>query len=75
MHNIVDSDSGMYDWIKSLVETGDAKVFLLFLFFITFGGIVLYVYANRKRSQRFESYKNIPFDDDDVGHHKDTDNE
>ncbi len=65
----------MYDWIKSLVESGDAKVFLLLLFFITFVGIIWYVYANRKRSQRFESYKNIPFDDDDVKHHKDTYNE
>ena len=65
----------MYDWIKSLVHSGDAKVFLLFLFFLTFGGIIFYVYANRKRSKRLESYKNIPLEDDDVGHRKDTDNE
>jgi cbb3-type cytochrome oxidase subunit 3 len=48
---------------------------LLFWFFLTFAGIVWYVYANRKRGNRFESYKNMPFDDDDVSHHKDTDNE
>ncbi|MGD8407007.1 MAG: cbb3-type cytochrome c oxidase subunit 3 [Thiohalophilus sp.] len=65
----------MYDWIKSAVHSGDAKVFLLFLFFFTFGGIVFYVYASRKRSSRFESYKNIPLEDDDLVHRKDTDNE
>lgn len=65
----------MYDWIKSMVHSGDAKTFLLFLFFFTFVGIILYVYANRKRGRRLESYKNIPFEDDDVAHRKDTDNE
>ncbi|MFO8025137.1 cbb3-type cytochrome c oxidase subunit 3 [Thiohalophilus sp.] len=65
----------MYDWIKSMVYSGDAKTFLLLLFFITFVGIILYVFTNRKRSRRLESYKNIPFEDDDVGHRKDTDNE
>lgn len=63
----------MYEWMKALVNTSDAKTFLLILFFATFLGIIIYVYANRKRSQRFESYKNIPLDDDDVDHHKEAD--
>jgi len=58
-----------------MVHEGHAATFLLFWFFLTFAGIVWYVYANRKRGNRFESYKNMPFDDDDVSHHKDTDNE
>ena len=65
----------MYDWITSLVSSGSARAILLVVFFITFIGIVLYVYANRKRSSRLESYKNIPLEDDDVVHRKDTDNE
>ena len=65
----------MFDWIRSVVHSGDAKTFLLLLFFFTFIGIIVYVYASRKRSRRLESYKNIPFEDDDVAHRKDTDNE
>lgn len=65
----------MYDWLTSLVSSGSARTVLLIVFFITFIGIVLYVYANRKRSSRLESYKNIPLEDDDVVHRKDTDNE
>jgi cbb3-type cytochrome oxidase subunit 3 len=65
----------MFDWIKSVADSGDAKTFLLLLFFVTFVGIILYVFTNRKRSRRLESYKNIPLEDDDVVHRKDTDNE
>jgi len=51
------------------------KPFALVLFFVTFVLIILYVYTNKKRSKRFESYKNIPFQDDDSNHHKDIENE
>lgn len=55
-----------------------SKPFALVLFFVTFIGIVLYVYANRKRGERLESYKNIPLEDDDadrIPHHKEKDDE
>jgi cbb3-type cytochrome oxidase subunit 3 len=56
----------------------NTKPFALVLFFITFVLIVLYVYSNKKRSDRLESYKNIPLEDDDakgVSHHKEKDDE
>ena len=43
----------------------NTKPLALLLFFVTFIGIILYVYGNRKRSKRFESYKDIPLQDDD----------
>ncbi len=49
----------------------NTKPFVLVLFFITFVGIILYIYTGKKRSQRLESYKNIPLEDDEHDHHKD----
>jgi cbb3-type cytochrome oxidase subunit 3 len=63
------------DWVKASFDSGDAKTFLLILFFSTFVGIVLYVYSNKNRSRRLESYKNIPLEDDDVNHRKEKDHE
>jgi len=37
----------------------------LIVFFTAFVGIILYVYTGKKRKQRLESYKDIPFMDDD----------
>ncbi len=42
----------------------NTKPFVLVLFFVTFVGIILYVYTGNRRKQRLESYKNIPLDDD-----------
>ena len=36
-------------------------------FFITFIGIVIYVYGNKKRGKRLESYRDSPFLDDQEG--------
>ena len=43
----------------------NTKPFVLVLFFITFVGIILYVYTGKNRSKRLESYKNIPLTDED----------
>ncbi|MFI9654656.1 cbb3-type cytochrome c oxidase subunit 3 [Guyparkeria sp. GHLCS8-2] len=43
----------------------NSKPLALVLFFVTFVGIVVYVYSGKKRKQRLESYKDIPFLDDD----------
>ncbi|MFP4251809.1 MAG: cbb3-type cytochrome oxidase subunit 3 [Guyparkeria sp.] len=43
----------------------NSKPLALILFFSTFVGIILYVYTGKKRKQRLESYKDIPFMDDD----------
>lgn len=50
-------------WLSDL---GNSKVLALLIFFFTFVGIVLYVYSNRQRSERLESYKFLPLQDDDA---------
>ena len=60
----------MFDWLHWFTHMENSKPFALVLFFITFAGIVWYVYSNKKRSARFESYKNIPLNDDE--HEQDT---
>lgn len=52
----------MFEWFTHMENT---KPFALVLFLITFIGIVLYVYSNKQRSDRYESYKNIPLTDDE----------
>ncbi|MFN2380935.1 MAG: cbb3-type cytochrome oxidase subunit 3 [Guyparkeria sp.] len=43
----------------------NSKPLALILFFSTFVGIIVYVYTGKRRKQRLESYKDIPFMDDD----------
>lgn len=53
--------SEIWNWMGDL---GNSKVLSLLIFFTTFISIVLYVYTGKKRKERLESYKNIPFLDD-----------
>ena len=55
----------MFDWLSWFTHMENTKPFVLVLFSITFVLILLYVFTNRNRSKRLESYKNIPFQDDD----------
>jgi cbb3-type cytochrome oxidase subunit 3 len=48
-------------WITDLANS---KVTALLIFFTLFSGMLLYVYSDKKRGERLESYKNIPLDDD-----------
>lgn len=57
----------MSEWFKWFTNMEHTKPLALVLFFIVFIGIVLYVYTDKKRSDRLESYKNIPLTDDDEG--------
>ncbi len=59
------------DW---LAQPQNAKSLGLVIFFVTFCLIVLWVYGNRKRGERLEEHKNIPFLDDDVDEAKDKSN-
>ncbi|MCB1877139.1 MAG: cbb3-type cytochrome c oxidase subunit 3 [Chromatiales bacterium] len=43
----------------------NSKVFALVLFFTLYCAILIWVYTGRKRKQRLESYKYIPFQDED----------
>jgi cbb3-type cytochrome oxidase subunit 3 len=55
----------MFDWLSWFTRMENTKPFVLVLFTITFVAIIVYVFTNRNRSKRLESYKNIPFDDED----------
>jgi cbb3-type cytochrome oxidase subunit 3 len=52
----------MLEWLSSMENT---KPLALVIFFVLFVGILLYVFTGKKRGERLESYKNIPFLDDD----------
>ena len=57
-----------------LADLQNAKITGLLIFFITFCLIVLWVYGNRRRGERLEEHKHIPFLDDDVDEAKDKSN-
>lgn len=52
--------------IAWLANPSNAKSLALVIFFVTFVGIVLWVYGSKQRGKKLESYKNIPFLDDDA---------
>ena len=52
------------EWLLWFSKPENTKPVALIIFVVTFVGILLYVYGNRKRSQRLESYRNIPFADE-----------
>lgn len=63
----------MFEWLSQMENT---KPLALVIFFVTFVGILLYVFTGKKRAKRLESYKNIPFlDDDEVGDKRDKDSD
>lgn len=51
----------MLEW---LAEARNAKSLGLLIFFITFCLIVLWVYGSKKRGEKLEEHKNIPFLDE-----------
>ena len=51
--------------LEWFTDMGNTKPFALVLFFVTFIAIIVYVYFGKARSKRLESYKHIPFQDDD----------
>jgi len=55
----------MFDWLSWFTHMENTKPFVLVLFTITFVLILIYVFTNRNRGKRLESYKNIPFQDDE----------
>lgn len=65
----------MFEWLTWFTHMENTKPFALVLFFVTFVLIILYIFTGKKRSQRLESYKNIPLDDERPVAPKDTENE
>ena len=53
------------DFLTWIMDIGNSQTVALLIFFSVFVGIVFYVYANRKRSERLESYRFTPFLDED----------
>ena len=56
----------MGELVSWVMDIKNSKIAALLIFFITFVGILLYVYGSKSRSERLESYRNIPFLDDGV---------
>lgn len=53
------------EWILWFSKPENTKPLALIIFFVTFVGIVLYVYGgSKKRGEKLESYRDIPFLDD-----------
>lgn len=55
----------MIEMLQWLGRLENSKIVALLIFFVTFCGILLYVFTGKKRKQRLESYKYIPFADED----------
>ena len=55
----------MPEWLMWFTRMENSKIVALLLFFFTFCGILIYVFTGKKRSRRLESYKYIPFQDDE----------
>ena len=55
----------MPEWLHWFGQFENSKIVALLLFFVTFCGILIYVYTGKQRSRRLESYKYIPLQDDD----------
>ena len=52
----------MLEWLSHMENT---KPLALVIFFVTFVGIILWVFSGKKRAERLESYKHIPFLDEE----------
>jgi cbb3-type cytochrome oxidase subunit 3 len=55
----------MFDWLLWFTQPDNSKAVVLILLFGTFCAILVYVFTGKKRTKRLESYKYIPFQDDD----------
>lgn len=56
----------MMEFFLWFTKFENTKPLALLIFFTLFCGILFYVYGSRKRSERLESYKNIPLEDDEI---------
>ncbi len=60
------------EWLLWFSKPENTKPLALIIFFFTFVGIVVYVYGSKKRSEKLESYRDIPFLDETPGEKGDT---
>ncbi|NOT17526.1 MAG: cbb3-type cytochrome c oxidase subunit 3 [Sulfuriferula sp.] len=52
------------EWLNWFASFENTKPVALVILFVTFVLIVLYVFGDKKRSARLETYKDMPFLDD-----------
>lgn len=62
----------MSDLLPWLGRLENSKIVALLIFFVTFCAILLYVLTGKQRRERLESYKYIPFADEDKTESADT---
>ncbi|MDQ7074559.1 MAG: CcoQ/FixQ family Cbb3-type cytochrome c oxidase assembly chaperone [Gammaproteobacteria bacterium] len=55
----------MFDWLEWFTHMENSKPFALVVLFVGFVGVIIYLFTGKKRGERLESYKNMPFLDDD----------
>jgi cbb3-type cytochrome oxidase subunit 3 len=60
------------EWLMWFSKPENTKPLALIIFLVTFIGIVIYVYGSKKRGEQIETYRNIPFLDDQPGDQDDT---
>jgi cbb3-type cytochrome oxidase subunit 3 len=60
------------EWLMWFSKPENTKPVALIIFLVTFIGIVIYVYGSKKRGEQIETYRNIPFLDDQPGDQEDT---
>lgn len=53
------------EWLTWFTRFENTKPLALLIFFITFCLILFYVYGSRQRGERLESYKYMPFLNDE----------
>jgi len=52
------------EWLMWFTQFENTKPLALVIFFTVFCGILLYVFGSRRRGERLESYKQMPFLDE-----------
>ena len=52
------------EWLMWFTQFENTKPLALLIFFTTFCGILYYVFGSTRRGERLESYKNMPFLDE-----------
>jgi cbb3-type cytochrome oxidase subunit 3 len=55
------------EWLMWFSKPENTKPLALIIFFVTFIGVVIYAYGSKTRSKKLESYRDIPFLDDEEG--------
>jgi cbb3-type cytochrome oxidase subunit 3 len=52
------------EWLMWFTQFENTKPLALVIFFTLFCGIMFYVFGDKRRGNRLESYKNMPFRDE-----------